>query len=187
MPHRLVVFWCTGLASALNCGMAASSSRPTGYPRSGARHTQPKRHYVWSPYKPNDKRRMHGKGRYTPWPGRGPYGWKISAPPPPVPANHSFWSWLGRWTHAPSDSHLHSFGFIDARKDAVIRGSSNNPGDWYSVLMVDFRQGGRRYAFFSRNHDRLEFIYLMMVDAESPGEVCWSHLTSEQLPYMELT
>lgn len=148
-------------------------------------------------YRPNDPRRYHGKGKYTPWPGRGPYtGWRIQVPPWPVPSNVQFWNWLGKWLYAPGDSHVHSFGFIDARLDAVIKSgppAATRPSDWYSVLMVKFKDTakgywgeGREYAYFSKNHDRLEFIFLMMADAESPGEIVWSHLISEMIPYMEV-
>lgn len=141
---------------------------------------------------------MHGKGRYTPWPGRGPYGWKVSSAPWPIPVPGSFadtgdWLSAGTWLYAPGDSHLHSFGFLDARKVEAIRGNSTRPSDWYSVLLIKYKDTskgywgeGVEYAFFSKNHERLEFIFLMMSDAESPGEIGWSHLTSEMIPYMEV-
>lgn len=164
-----------------------TNSRPKSIPRGAGQLPNPRgRRFEWRPYKPNDPKRFHGKGKYTPLPGKAPYGWKISSPPWPVPRNPDEWLSEGVWVYAPSDSHLHSFGWIDGRISSAISGLSIRPSDWYSIIVVKYRKGGEEYAFFSKNHDRLHFIFLMMADAESPGEIGWSHLTSEMIPYMEL-
>jgi hypothetical protein len=141
-----------------------------------------------TPTKATHKAVRRGKGRYTPWPGRGPYPWKQTASPIPGGDRQirepGYRSGGGEWIQAPSTSHLEAFQFLDGRNSRLIRTSTMRASDWVSLLTVRYKDGSE-YQFWTKDHDRLEFIYLMMVDAEHPGEIGWSHLTCEMIPYRQ--
>ena len=125
-----------------------------------------------------DRQNFSGKGRYTPDPGRGPYPWRVwgASVPQPVAGEKSDLSGTEPegWVRAPQTSHLEAFRYLTGL------------GDDDDVLEVLFRKGKKRlYQYFAEpaRKDRLEFLYLAMKEAESPGELIWSIAILEQFRY----
>jgi hypothetical protein len=127
-----------------------------------------------------------GEGKYTPTPGRGPYGWKA---PPPLDALD--WSG-GDWVTAPGSSHLASFRFIygiDTPRPVGRHGltvQDDNSGQ--AFIQVRFKEGGWAVYWSEPGSGtfsavRLETIFHYMEAAEKPGEIIWSHLITERWPY----
>ena len=111
-------------------------------------------------------------------PGRGPYAWKVSSHPD---AEHYQEGQLGGtepegWHRCTSDSHLEAVRMLYPLDETEPY-----------VLQVLFKAGGG-YEYYgspgARNH-RLETIYHLMEEANSPGELIWSHLITEKFDYAE--
>lgn len=166
--------------------MAPPSTIRPFRPPTMARRTRPA-------IKADDPRRQHGVSsggthRYTPFPGRGPYPWKVTTAPGGIPGADrpigTHRSGGGNWIAAPSDSHLDEFRYLDARQHKLIRGFNSNASAWRSILAVRYDDGSE-YEYYFKDHDRGSFIFDMMVSAESPGEVVWSHLIEDMVPYKQ--
>lgn len=142
---------------------------------------------VGYPYRPDPKQRRRpgeqrdtrdfsGKGKYTPWPGTGPYPWMKGGPvAPPDGGEESLRGTEAEgWWRAPPESHLEAFRLVYPLGD-----------DEPYVLQVRFRDGGE-YEYYGQSgyrNTRLETIYEMMKQADHPGQLVWSSLIVEQFPY----
>lgn len=159
-------------------GRVPSSKYVPGRPYRG----DPRARRPNAPVRRGDTGNFGNPGGYSsppigPGPGRGPYPWREPPPVHAVDFTGSGWE-----DAAASSTHTSQLRFLYALDYGVL--DLHDGRNWIeednSVLQVRFKPSG--WAVFwsvpgtSYTAERLEAIYHMMLSADHPWEIGWSHL-----------
>lgn len=133
-------------------------------------------------------------------PGRGPYPWKSFTDLSGMTGTLVGRSSGGGFVQAPAESHLDEFAFYDARIFADDNAISTI--DWQampsaevdriiaiatageSIIKIRFGDGSE-YEYYSTDHERMESLFALLRNSDSPGTVVWSNLIKPQIDYKQ--